>query len=138
MGHKRDLLERVPLFAGVSAPDIEELGAIADEVEVRAGTVLTHEGYREGFFFIVVSGTVRIERAGQTISTIGPGDFFGEIALLDGGPRTATATAETACRVLSMTYQMFHELLDASPSIRSAILEAVGQRLRELEPGSPV
>jgi CRP/FNR family cyclic AMP-dependent transcriptional regulator len=137
-GHKRDLLERVPLFAGVSAPDIEELGAIADEVEVRAGTVLTHEGYREGFFFIVVSGAVRIERAGRLINTIGPGDFFGEIALLDGGPRTATATTETACRLLSMTYQEFHELLDASPSIRAAILEAVGQRLRELEPGSAV
>jgi CRP/FNR family transcriptional regulator, cyclic AMP receptor protein len=126
------------LFAGVSAPDIEELGAIADDVEVRAGTVLTHEGYREGFFFIVVSGTVRIERGGRTITTIGPGDFFGEIALLDGGPRTATATAETACRLLSMTYQMFHELLDASPSIRAAILEAVGRRLRELEVGSPI
>jgi CRP/FNR family cyclic AMP-dependent transcriptional regulator len=136
MGQKRELLERVPLFAGVSAADIEELGAIADEVDVRAGTILTHEGYREGFFFIIVSGTVRIERGGQTINTIGPGDFLGEIALLDGGPRTATATAETACRLLSMTYQQFHELLDASPSIRAAILEAVGRRLRELESGA--
>jgi CRP/FNR family cyclic AMP-dependent transcriptional regulator len=136
MGEKRELLERVPLFAGVSAADIEELGAIADEVDVRAGTILTHEGYREGFFFIIVSGTVRIERGGQTINTIGPGDFLGEIALLDGGPRTATATTETACRLLSMTYQQFHELLDASPSIRAAILEAVGRRLRELESGA--
>jgi CRP/FNR family transcriptional regulator, cyclic AMP receptor protein len=135
---KRDLLERVPLFSGVSAAGIEELGAIADEVDVRAGTVLTHEGYREGFFFIIMSGTVRIERAGRTINVIGPGDYFGEIALLDGGPRTATATTETPCRLLSMTYQMFHELLDASPSTRAAILEAVGQRLRELEAESPI
>jgi CRP/FNR family cyclic AMP-dependent transcriptional regulator len=132
MGQRRDLLARVPLFAGISAADIEELGAIADEVDVRAGTVLTHEGYREGFFFIIVSGTVRIERGGRTINTIGPGDFLGEIALLDGGPRTATATAETPCHLLSMSYQMFHELLDASPSIRAAILEAVGRRLRDL------
>jgi CRP-like cAMP-binding protein len=138
MGQRRHLLERVPLFAGVSAADIEELGGIADEVDVRAGTVLTHEGLREGFFFIVVSGTVRIERGGQTINTIGPGDFFGEIALLDGGPRTATATTETPCRLLSMTFQMFHELLDASPSIRAAVLEAVGQRLRQLEAGSAI
>jgi CRP/FNR family transcriptional regulator, cyclic AMP receptor protein len=135
---KRGLLERVPLFSGVSAAGIEELGAIADEVEVRAGTVLTHEGYREGFFFIIVSGTVRIERGGRTINIIGPGDFLGEIALLDGGPRTATATTETPCRLLSMTYQMFHELLDASPPIRAAILEAVGQRLRELEAEAPI
>jgi CRP/FNR family transcriptional regulator, cyclic AMP receptor protein len=135
---KHELLERVPLFAGVSAAGLEELGGIADEVEVRAGTVLTHEGYREGFFFVIVSGSVRIERGGRTINTLGPGDFLGEIALLDAGPRTATATAETPCRLLSMTYQMFHELLDASPGIRAAILEAVGQRLRALEVGSAI
>ena len=138
MEQRRDLLERVPLFAGVSAADIEELGAIADEIDVRSGTVLTHEGYREGYFFIILSGTVRIERGGRTINTIGPGDFLGEIALLDGGPRTATATAETPCRLLSMSYQMFHELLDSSPSIRAAILEAVGQRLRELAGEAPI
>ena len=103
---------------------------------MRAGTVLTHEGAREGFFFIVVEGTVRIERGGEVVNRIGAGEFFGEIALLDGGPRTATAIAETPCRLLSMTYQMFHELLDASPEIRSAILEGVGRRLRELERGA--
>ena len=137
MRQKRDLLEQVPLFAGMSAAGIEELGAIADEIDVRAGTVLTHEGYREGFFFIVMEGTVRIERGGQTVNWLGPGEFLGEIALLDGGPRTATATADTPCRLLSMTYQMFHELLDASPDIRTAILEAVGRRLRELDELAP-
>lgn len=138
MGSKPDLLERVPLFAGVSAAGIEELGAIADELDVRAGTVLTHEGYREGFFFVIVSGSVRIEQGGRTINVLGPGDYLGEIALLDGGPRTATAITETECRLLSLTYQMFHELLDASPEIRTAILEAVGQRLRALDEGSPI
>jgi CRP/FNR family cyclic AMP-dependent transcriptional regulator len=133
MDGKQDLLERVPLFAGVSQAGLEQLGGIADEIDVRAGTVLTHEGYREGQFFVIVSGTVRIERGGRTINTIGPGDFLGEIALLDGGPRTATATTETPCRLLTMSYSMFHELLDASPTIRSAILEAVGQRLRAQE-----
>lgn len=138
MKQRQDLLERVPLFAGISAAGIEELGAIADEVDVRAGTVLTHEGSREGFFFIIMSGSVRIERGGRTINTVGPGDFLGEIALLDGGPRTATAIAETPCRLLSMTFPMFHELLDASPTIRAAILEAVGQRLRALDGESAI
>ena len=137
MKERQDLLEQVPLFAGISAAGIEELGAIADDIEVRAGTVLTHEGAREGFFFIVVEGTVRIERGGDFVNTLGPGEFFGEIALLDGGPRTATAVAETTCRLLSMTYQMFHELLDASPEIRTAILEGVGRRLRELDEFAP-
>ncbi len=71
------------------------------------------------------------------VNTIGAGEFFGEIALLDGGPRTATAVAETPCRLLSMTYQMFHELLDASPGIGTAILEGVGRRLRELDAFAP-
>jgi CRP-like cAMP-binding protein len=85
-----------------------------------------------------MEGTVRIERGGQTINTIGPGDFLGEIALLDGGPRTATAVTETPCRLLSMTYQMFHELLDASPEVRAEILRAVGGRLRAMDQASPV
>ena len=111
MAQKQELLERVPLFAGVSAAGIEELGGIADEIDVRAGTVLTHEGYREGFFFVIVSGTVRIERGGVTINTLGPGEFLGEIALLDGGPRTATATAET-------TATPVHDLSDVPRAAR--------------------
>jgi CRP-like cAMP-binding protein len=138
LDEKLDLLERVPLFSGVSREGLEELGAIADEIDVPAGKVLTHEGRHEGYFFVVVSGTVRIERGGRTINTIGAGDFLGEIALLDGGPRTATATTESPCRLLSMTYPMFHELLDASPSIRTAVLEAVGQRLRAMDDETPI
>jgi len=138
MDEKLNLLERVPLFSGISREDLEVLGAIADEIDVPAEKVLTHEGYHEGYFFVIVSGTVRIDRGGRTINTIGPGDFLGEIALLDGGPRTATATTETPCRLLSLTYPMFHELLDNSPSIRSAILEAVGQRLRAMDEETPV
>ena len=130
MEQKGQLLASVPLFAGVTAAGIEELGAIADEVEVKSGTVLTHQGYREGYFFIVVEGTVRIERDGRPIATLGPGEFLGEIALLDAGPRTATAIAETPTRLLSLNYEMFHELLGASPEIRGAILEVVGERLR--------
>ncbi len=138
MEQKQGLLGQVPLFAGISEAGMEELGGIANEIEVRAGTVLTREGYREGAFFVIVSGTVRIERGGRILNTLGPGEFLGEIALLDGGPRTATATTETPCRLLSMTYQMFHELLDASPSIRTAILETVGQRLRALDDESAI
>lgn len=133
MEQKQELLGHVPLFAGISEAGLEELGGIADEIEVGPGAVLTREGYREGSFFVIMSGTVRIERGGRAINTLGPGEFLGEIALLDGGPRTATATTETPCLLLSMTYQMFHELLDGSPPIRTAIMETVGQRLRALD-----
>jgi len=138
MDPKLELLERVPLFAGVGRNELEEIGRIADEVDVPAGTALTHEGRHEGYFFVIVSGTVQIERGGRTINTIGPGDFLGEIALLDGGPRTATATTESPCRLLSMTHKRFHQLLDSSPPVRTAILEAVGERLRALDAESAI
>ncbi len=138
MDQKLELLERVPLFAGVAREGLEEIGRIADEIDVPAGTALTHEGRHEGYFFVIVSGSVRIERSGRTINTIGAGDFLGEIALLDGGPRTATATTESPCRLLSMTHERFHELLETSPSARTAILEAVGQRLRAIDAESVI
>ena len=138
MEQKGRLLAGVRLFAGVTAAGIEELGAIADEIEVRAGTVLTHQGYREGYFFIVVEGRVRIERDGRTLNTLGPGEFLGEIALLDAGPRTATAVAETEARLLSLNYEMFHELLGASPEIRAAILEVVGERQRAIDEAAAI
>ena len=138
MDQKLELLEPVPLFAGIAREGLEEIGRIADEIDVPAGTALTHEGRHEGYFFVIVSGTVRIERGGRTINTIGAGDFLGEIALLDGGPRTATATTESPCRLLSMTHQRFHQLLDTSPLVRAAVLEAVGQRLRALDAESVI
>jgi CRP/FNR family cyclic AMP-dependent transcriptional regulator len=80
-----------------------------------------------------VSGSVRIERGGQTVNTLGDGDFLGEIALLDGGPRTATATTQSDARLLTVPHQRFQQLLAASPRIRRAVLEEVGQRLRSLD-----
>ena len=138
MDEKSELLERVSLFAGLGREELEEIARIVDEVDVPAGTALTHEGRHEGYFFVIVSGTVRIERGGRTINTIGAGDFLGEIALLDGGPRTATATTIAPCRLLSMTHERFHQLIDTSPPIRTAVLEAVGQRLRALDAESVI
>jgi CRP/FNR family cyclic AMP-dependent transcriptional regulator len=134
--HKLELLRSVPLFAGLGQEALEAIGKIAEEREVDAGTALTHEGRHEGYFFVIVSGTVRIERGGQVINTMRDGDFLGEIALLDGGPRTATAVAETACRLLVMTYQRFQQLLDTAPEVRTAVMEEVGQRLRLLDADS--
>ena len=133
MDDRLELLQRVPLFAGIPPMGLEEIARIVEEVEVPAGEALTHEGRHEGYFFVVVSGTVRVERGGRVINTIGAGDFLGEIALLDGGPRTATAVTETPCRLLSLTNQRFHQLLDISAPVRTAVLEAVGQRLRKLD-----
>jgi CRP/FNR family cyclic AMP-dependent transcriptional regulator len=138
MDEKLELLRRVPLFAEVSGDVLEEIGRIADEIDVPAEMALTHEGRHEGYFFIVVSGTVRVERGGRTINTLGAGDFLGEIALLDGGPRTATATTASPCRLLSIAHQQFHELLDTSPPVRTAVLEAAGRHLRAMDAESVI
>lgn len=130
---KLELLKRVPLFASLPSEALQAIGKIAEERDISAGTALTHEGRHEGYFFVIVSGTVRIDRGGQTISTLRDGDFLGEIALLDGGPRTATATAESECQLLVMTYPRFQQLLDTAPEVRVAIFEEVGRRLRALD-----
>ena len=133
MDQKLELLRRVPLFAGLEQDELEEIAQIAEEVDAPSGRELTHEGRHEGYFFVIVSGSVRVERGGRTINTLRDGDFLGEIALLDGGPRTATATTESPSELLVMTHQRFAQLLGTSPSIRAAILDEVGQRLRRLD-----
>jgi len=138
MDDKLELLQRVPLFAGLDREGLEEIGRIAEEIEAREGTVLTHEGRQEGYFFVIVSGSVRVDRGGQTINTMGPGDFLGEIALLDGGPRTATATTDEPSRLLKITNEDFRRLVDRSPAVRTAVLEAAGARLRAMDVDSVI
>src|SRR5688572_7820384 len=104
MDQKLELLRRVPLFAGLEQDELEAIGQIAEEMDAPAGEELTHEGRHEGYFFVIVSGTVRVERRGKAVNTLHDGEFLGEISLLDGGPRTATATTETPSTLLVMTH----------------------------------
>lgn len=133
MDQQLELLQRVPLFAGAGEAELAEIARIAEEMDAPEGTELTHEGRHEGYFFVIVSGTVRVERGGRTVNTLRDGDFLGEIALLDGGPRTATATTESPSDLLVMTHRRFAELLDTSPSVRAVVLAEVGRRLRRLD-----
>ena len=133
MEDKLELLRRVPLFADFDAPALAEVGKIVEEIQTRERTVLTHEGRQEGHFFIVLSGSVRINREGRTVNMLGPGEFLGEIALLDGGPRTATAITEEPTTLLAIRNDAFHDLLDRTPAVRTAVLAAAGARLREMD-----
>jgi CRP-like cAMP-binding protein len=102
-------------------------------VEVAAGTELTHEGRYEGYFFLVVAGSVRIEHGGATVNTVGPGGFLGEISLIDDGPRTATAITETPCVLLSLTNREFDEVLDRNPAIRDRLEAQTNALLEQLD-----
>jgi CRP/FNR family cyclic AMP-dependent transcriptional regulator len=133
MDQKLELLRRVPLFAGFGGRQLEEIARLADEVDVPVGTELTHEGRPGGEFFIIIDGTVTVERGGSTIRSLGAGDFLGEIALVDGGPRTATVTTATPARLLVVAHREFHTLLEDHPTIRIAVLEALAQRVRGLD-----
>ncbi len=130
---KLELLRRVPLFASLDPDALALVASISDEREVPAGKALTTEGRLEGYFYAIVSGTVRIDRGGETINTLTDGDFLGEISLVDGGPRTATAVTETPCRLLMMTHGRFWQLLEEAPQVRAAILEEIGRRLRDMD-----
>jgi CRP-like cAMP-binding protein len=131
---KLQLLRAVPLFANCSKASLTQIARLADEVSLPAGRVLMQQGRVGDEFFVIVEGKVRIERDGRRIDIEGPGDFLGEIALVDHRPRTATAICETPCRLLVLGHREFHTLLADSPPIATAVLKALAERLRNLEP----
>jgi CRP/FNR family transcriptional regulator, cyclic AMP receptor protein len=131
---KLELIGRVPLFSGCDAGDIKWIGRLADEVDVAAGHVILREGTTAHEFIIVIDGALRVERLGSVINRLGPGDFAGEIALVDGGPRTATVIADVPSRLFVIGHREFHSLLKKRPSIELQVLQALARRVRASEP----
>jgi hypothetical protein len=124
-------LGRVPLLETCTAEELNRIATLVEEIEVPAGEVLTHEGAREAFFYVVATGTATVTREGQRLTTLGPGAFFGEVALLTRGPRTATVRADTAMKLLRLDERRFTALLGEAPSVSRKILEGVAKRLGE-------
>jgi CRP-like cAMP-binding protein len=130
--HKVELIEGVPLFGGCSKKHLQQLAGIADEIDLREGKVLTREGAPGREFFVLLEGQVVVTRDGKTVNTLGPGDFFGEMALIGHQPRSATVTATTPVRALVMTEMNFKRLLRDHPDISIKVLETMASRV---EPG---
>ena len=133
MDEKLELLSKVPLLAGLDRRALEEVGRLADEVDLPAGRVAARQGTSGDEFFLILDGTVRIERDGQLLRDLGPGDYFGELALLGHTGRTATATCLTACRLMVVGHREFHQLLTQFPTIQGAVLKTVATRISRLE-----
>jgi CRP-like cAMP-binding protein len=130
---KIDLLHRIPLFNTLDRHKVRRLGELADEVEVPSGKVLMQQGEEGDELMVIVRGQVGIERDGTRLNTLGPGDVFGEIALVAHGPRTATATTEEPTTLLVVGHREFHSLMEEFPEVADQVLHILGQRLRRLE-----
>lgn len=126
-------LQKVPMFQACSKKDLITIGRLAEDVKVDAGQALVKEGARGEEFFIITNGTATVSRAGKTIATLGPGDYFGELALLDPAPRDATVTADTALEVLVLGKREFSGLLVEIPTISHKIMVGMARRLHEAD-----
>jgi flavin reductase (DIM6/NTAB) family NADH-FMN oxidoreductase RutF len=124
-------LAAVSVFSGLS-PELQQ--AVLSRGEVKtfdAGQPVLGEGESGDVLFLLLEGSVRVERAGRAIATLHEGDFFGEVSVLAGGPRTADVIAESAVRTLTLSRQTLRETLAADPEVAWGMLEAVAGRLRE-------
>jgi CRP/FNR family cyclic AMP-dependent transcriptional regulator len=128
-----ETLKSVPLFAGVSD---SELGRIAERMSERTvpqGQAITAEGESGIGFFVIEDGTATVSVGGETVRTLGAGDHFGDIALIDGGPRSATIVADTDLRCRGMTAWEFRPLVQEHPEMAWTLLETLASRLRQAE-----
>ncbi|HEY5059424.1 MAG TPA: cyclic nucleotide-binding domain-containing protein [Gaiellaceae bacterium] len=126
---KIKLLRAVPLFERCSSRELQELAALADEVQLAEGRNLTTEGATGKEFVVIVEGYADVRRKGRKINTLRSGDFLGEIALVTGGPRTATVTTTAPTRVLVITARAFRSLLRRMPALQLKVLETLAARL---------
>ena len=130
---KTDLLRKVPMFSDLSQRHLREIGKHADEVKVEAGRVLAQQEKKGWEFILVVDGKARVEKDGKIIRELSEGDFFGEISLIDGEPRTATVTAETDMTLLVVHQTSFNRLLEDIPGLQRKILIALCSYVRRAE-----
>ncbi|MEK7863130.1 MAG: cyclic nucleotide-binding domain-containing protein [Chloroflexota bacterium] len=127
-----DLLRKVNLFSDCTEKQLAFIATRVEDVDVPAGRVLCQEGTSGGEFFVVVSGSAEVQRSGKVIGHMGAGDFFGEIALIDRGPRSATVVASSPMRLLILGTSQFQDVIHQDPEMARQLLYAVTKRLRAL------
>ena len=126
-------LAEVPLFAHLSGRDLRRVHGIAEEYTYPEGAAIAKEGASGDAFFIILEGQAEVRRGGKPVATMWPGDFFGEISLLDGGPRTATVSAQTSLRCLVLLHEEFLRLRASDGACAAKILRGAARRLRQMD-----
>src|SRR5689334_5757676 len=130
MAAVEETLGRVPLFSGVKPKDLKKLGKRMTERTFSEGDTIASEGETGLGFFVIEEGSATVSRGGETVATLGPGEYFGEIALIDSGPRSATVVAATELRCRGMTAWEFKPFVEEHPEVSWALLETLVARLR--------
>jgi CRP/FNR family transcriptional regulator, cyclic AMP receptor protein len=128
-----DLLSQVRLFSSMSRRDLQRIARASDQIDVEAGRVLVEQGKSGRECFVIIEGTATVRRNGRKVATFGPGDHFGELALLDGGPRTATVTADTPLKLLVIGQREFSGVLDEVPGLAQKVMLSLAQTIRSLD-----
>jgi CRP-like cAMP-binding protein len=126
---KVELIKGVPLFSHCSKKELGLIAQLADEIDLPEGKTLMREGDRGREFFVLVEGTADVRKGKRKLTTLGKGDFFGEIALVSQRPRTATVTTASPVRTLVVTEQSFRSLLDRAPDVQRKVLQALADRV---------
>ncbi|HXL77800.1 MAG TPA: cyclic nucleotide-binding domain-containing protein [Candidatus Eisenbacteria bacterium] len=127
---KVDALSKVPLFASLSKHELGFVASRADEVDAPAGKFLTTQGEPGDTFYVLLDGEARVDIDGELRRTLVPGDFFGEISMLDRGLGTATITTTKPSRLLVMSHAQFRDAIKANDALLIKVLAAMGERLR--------
>jgi CRP-like cAMP-binding protein len=133
---KLEVLRAVPLFADLDERSLQAVAILARETAAKAGDVLMLEGEPGDEFYVIVDGTIRIEKGDRTIRSMTAGGFLGEIALVEQRPRTATATCVTDARLLEIRSHEFQRLMETLPAVHRRIRTAIDRRARASDPTS--
>lgn len=126
-------LSQVPLFASCNSKELKGIARLTTGLNLAAGTIVARQGAIGHHFAIITDGSANVEIDGHVVAVLGPGDFFGEISLLDGGPQTATITATSDLAVEIIGHADFTQFLSESPAVTRNILKGIAHRLREAD-----
>ena len=128
-----DQLANVPLFSSLSKRDLQKVAKASDEVPIAEGQVLVEQGRTGHEFFLILEGDAVVRRNNRKVADLGPGQYFGELALLDRGPRSASVVANSDMRVLVLGQREFIGVVDSIPGMAYKMLTTMAQRLRDAD-----
>jgi CRP/FNR family cyclic AMP-dependent transcriptional regulator len=132
-----DPLAAVPLFQGLSKRELAAISSVAEELDHPEGRDIVVEGKSGAGFHLILKGSASVKVGAREVTVLGTGDYFGEMSVIDGGPRSATVTANTPVRTLSIASWEFMPLLEKHPGLAAKLLVEMVRRVRRLE-SSPI